>query len=70
MFVDKNHQLSSLVGVAVLEREDKGFLEARKLQGKLQDERSDIWAHGLEVTGRGQRPEPEMFEWEKNHSKK
>ena len=56
--------MSSLVGVAVLEGEDKGFLEARKLLGKLRDGRSDTcWLCGLEATGRGQRPESETLEW-------
>lgn len=52
--------MPSVVGVAVPEGEDKGSLEARTLLGKLPDGRSDIcWPGGLEVPGRGQRPEPE-----------
>lgn len=42
----------SPLGVVVLEGEDKGLPEARRLLGKLWDGRSDIcWPSGLEVKG-------------------
>lgn len=54
---------SCLGGVAVLEGEDKGFLEVRKLLCKLGDGRSGICRpSGLEVTGSRQRPESETSE--------
>lgn len=56
--------MSSLVGVLVLVGEDKDFFEARKLLSKLQDGRSHMCRPGgLDVTGRGQRPESETYEW-------
>lgn len=59
-----NHQLSSLFGVAVLEGEDKGLFEARKLLGKLEVKGQISGPSGLDVRGRGQRPvEWVTFEW-------
>lgn len=60
LFVDDETLLSPF-GVAVLEGEDKEFLKARKLLGRLWDGRSGT-CQPLAWTGRGQKPEPQRFE--------